>query len=266
MDYTIFYFIIVGFVAQLINCALGMAFGVLCTSLLLFAGLTPLAASASVHTAELFGTAASGFCHLRLGNVDKKLLRALLLPGIIGGALGACLLIHIPAQIIKPFISVFLLIMGVKIVWNILKTNGESQSTPKPPRTLGFVAGFLDAVGGGGWGSIATSQLVATGHSPRLVIGTVNFARFFITIVSSTVFFITLRTINVPVVLGLAIGAVLAAPVAAPFSKMVKPKALAVAVATLIGGLAVAGLYSTRIGPMLSNHVQLAGLQQQPWK
>jgi uncharacterized membrane protein YfcA len=266
MDPNIIPYILVGFVAQLINCSLGMAFGVLCTSVLLFAGLTPAAASACVHTAELFGTAASGYCHWRLGNVDGKILRALLLPGIIGGAIGACVLTRTPAHIIKPFIAVFLVAMGARIVWNVLRKETVTATEAQAPRLLGLAAGFLDAIGGGGWGSIATSHLVASGHNPRLVIGTVNFSRFFVTSVSSAIFFATFGMVHWQIVLGLAIGAVLAAPVAAPISKRVKPRALAVAVAVLICGLSISSLWQMQSANLLTHQRQHHIAQQGVWK
>jgi hypothetical protein len=253
MDNILFY-MIAGFAAQMINTSLGMAYGVLCNSLLLLTGLTPVAASASVHTAELFGTAASGFCHWRHGNVDKKIFGTLVVPGIIGGALGAVLLTRIPAETIKPLVSMFLLLMGLRIIWSIVRNNVKISPDAKVSPTLGLIAGFLDAIGGGGWGSISTSHLVATGHDPRLVIGSVNAARFFVTIVSSLIFFMTCGFSNLPIVVGLAIGSIIAAPIAAPFSKNVKPRALTIAVAVLIVGLSLTNIWQSNRNSRLASH------------
>ncbi len=259
MDHNILFYVIAGFAAQLINCSLGMAFGVLCNSLLLFSGLTPISASASVHMAELFGTAASGFCHWRLGNVDRKLFTTLVIPGIVGGAIGATLLTRVPSQTIKPLVSIYLFIMAIRIVWTVLRKKAELLAEPKVSPTLGLLAGFLDAIGGGGWGSIATSHLVANGHEPRLVIGSVNSARFFVTVVSSTIFFLACGFQNLPIIIGLAFGSMLAAPIAAPLSKNVKPRVLAIAVAVLIFGLSLSNIWqSGAVSLVAHSHNQIA--------
>jgi hypothetical protein len=156
--------------------------------------------------------------------------------------------------------------MGLRIVWNVLRKETVSESEAQPPRLLGLAAGFLDAVGGGGWGSIATSQLVANGHNPRFVIGTVNFSRFFVTSVSSAIFFATFGFVHWQIVAGLALGAILAAPVAAPISKLVKPRALAVAVAVLICGLSISSLWQMRAGNVRVPQAQLHVAQQGVWK
>ena len=154
MEHSIFVFILVGFIAQIIDGALGMAYGVSSTTFLLSVGIPPAVASASVHMAEVFTTAISGFSHFRLGNVDKQLFMRLVVPGALGGVLGAYVLTSIPGSVIQPFVSVYLLVMGIIILRKALQKNQEKLRT----RTyhlipLGMVGGFFDAIGGGGWGT-----------------------------------------------------------------------------------------------------------------
>jgi len=214
MDATIFFFIFVGFIAQMIDGALGMAYGVSSTSLLLTIGIPPAQASASVHAAELVTTAVSGAFHLKFGNVDKKVLRRLLIPGVIGGAIGAYVLTEIPSTIIKPIVAGYLIIMGGIILWKAFR-----QVTPRELKTklvpLGLVGGFFDAIGGGGWGPVVTTTLVARGKEPRFVVGSVNLAEFFVTLSESFVFILTIGLVHWKIIVGLMIGGVLAAPLAA---------------------------------------------------
>src|SRR5262249_22510124 len=154
-------------------------------------GIAPAVASASVHTSELFTSAASAFCHFKAGNIDKTFLSRLVVPGILGGILGAYVLSSFPGDAIKPWISLYLLVMGISILF---KAFGKQQAEPKKVRLapLGFIGGFVDAVGGGGWGPVVTSTLVAKGNSPRFVIGSVNTAEFFVALATSLTFFITI--------------------------------------------------------------------------
>jgi uncharacterized membrane protein YfcA len=214
MDITIFFYIFVGFIAQMIDGALGMAYGVTSTSLLLTIGIPPAQASASVHAAELVTTAVSGAFHLKFGNVDKKVFRRLLIPGVIGGAIGAYVLTEIPSTTIKPLVAGYLIIMGGIILWKAFR-----KVAPKELKTklvpLGLVGGFFDAIGGGGWGPVVTTTLVARGKEPRLVVGSVNLAEFFVTLSESFVFILTIGLIHWKIIVGLMIGGVLAAPLAA---------------------------------------------------
>jgi len=214
MDASIFFFIFVGFIAQMIDGALGMAYGVSSTSLLLTIGIPPAQASASVHAAELVTTAVSGAFHLKFGNVDKKVLRRLLIPGVIGGAIGAYVLTEIPSTIIKPIVAGYLIIMGGIILWKAFR-----QVAPRELKTklvpLGLVGGFFDAIGGGGWGPVVTTTLVARGKEPRFVVGSVNLAEFFVTLSESFVFILTIGLVHWKIIVGLMIGGVLAAPLAA---------------------------------------------------
>lgn len=178
----------VGLVAQAVDGALGMAYGITSTSFLLASGVSPAVASASVHIAEVFTTGVSGISHVKLGNVNKSLFLKLLIPGILGAVLGAFILTSIDGKILKPYISIYLLIMGVYIISKIFRKIKPAQHAPKHVAKLALFGGFIDSVGGGGWGPVVTTTLVGSGHNPRETIGTVNFAEFFLTFASAIVF------------------------------------------------------------------------------
>ncbi len=245
MTENILLFAVFGFLAQIIDGTLGMAYGVSSTTLLLSIGLSPAAASASVHTAEIFTTAVSGLSHWRLGNVDTQLLKRLLIPGVLGGVIGAYLLTVLPANIIKPFVSIYLVVIGLVILIKALR-----RQTPEAPVTthiepLGLIGGFFDAIGGGGWGPIVTSTLVARGNNPRFTVGSVNLAEFFVTLSESILFLLTIGLTHWKVVAGLLLGGVLAAPVAAYACKRLPARALMILVGVLIILLSIRTIYLT---------------------
>jgi uncharacterized membrane protein YfcA len=226
-------FALAGFLAQLIDGALGMAYGVTCNSLLLALGHPPAAASASVHMAEVATSGVSGHFHWQLGNVDRKLFRALVLPGVIGGVAGAYALSMLPGEQIRPWVAAYLGLMGVRILYKALRP--EVLSTPRSGSigVLGFVGGLLDAIGGGGWGPIVTTTLVGHGHNPRVAIGSVNRAEFFVTLAQSFTFVATIGISNWKIVLGLCLGGVVAAPLAAYVTRWLPVKTLML----MVGGL-----------------------------
>jgi len=199
-------YVIIGFVAQMIDGAIGMAYGVTASSVLLGLGVPPTTASACVHAAETFTTGASGLAHWRLGNVDRKLLLRLGVPGMIGGAIGAYALTELPGQTLKPFISAYLLVLGVLIVWRALAVRPLEAPTPRAVAPLGVLGGMLDAIGGGGWGPIVTSPLLGQGTTPRYALGSVKIAEFVVTLISSTTFFLTVGLSLWPIIAGLIIG------------------------------------------------------------
>jgi len=242
MDLNIVVFIAVGFVAQIIDGALGMAYGVSSNSFLLSIGIPPAAASASVHTAEVFTTFVSGVSHWKFGNVDKKLFKKLLIPGIIGGVLGAYVLTSVPGKMIKPFIGFYLLIMGVMILRKAFRKIQEKRVETKL-LPLGAAGGFFDAIGGGGWGPIVTSTLMARGHNPRRTIGSVNLSEFFVTLAEAVTFFTILGLVHWQVIVGLLIGGVLAAPLAAYVCKRLPVRALMIIVGSLIMVLSIRTIY-----------------------
>ncbi|WP_099361416.1 sulfite exporter TauE/SafE family protein [Fredinandcohnia onubensis] len=253
----------IGLAAQLVDGSLGMAYGVTSTSLLLMFGIAPAVASASVHMAEVVTTAASGVSHIRFGNVDKQVVYKLIIPGSIGAFLGACFLSSIPGDIIKPYVSIFLLILGVFVIYKFLfkgnsnRTTSNKKWTKKQFVPLGFIAGFFDATGGGGWGPIATPVLL-TGNKmePRKVIGSVDTSEFAIAISSTLGFLLTLgwSNINFQWVLALMIGGIIAAPVAAWLVKIIPTNLLGV----LVGGIIIITNIRTLLGALdLSKTISL---------
>lgn len=234
MDTNILIFIAVGFIAQLIDGALGMAYKVTSTTILLGIGVPPAAASASTHTASVLTSLVSGLFHLRLGNVDKALVRRLVLPGIVGGVLGAYILTNVPGEAIKPFISLYLLVMGAIILWKALKHNFEERPVTNRLAPLAAFGGLMDALGGGGWGPIVTSNIVARGHNPRLAIGSVNLAEFFVTAAQSLTFIVFIGLNYIEVIVGLLLGGTIAAPVAAFVCRWLPPRRLMIIIGLLI--------------------------------
>jgi uncharacterized membrane protein YfcA len=222
-----------------------MAYGVTSTSVLLSLGIPPASASASVHTSEVFTTLTSGLSHLKLKNVDKNLFKKLLIPGMIGGALGAYIITFVPTKIIKPLAGIYLLIMGILILRKLLQRKKTKLKTNIT--LLGGIGGFLDAVGGGGWGPVVTSTLVARGDKPHLTIGSVNLAEFFVTLTEAATFFTLLGIAYWEIILGLIIGGVIAAPFAAYTCKKLPPRTLLAIVGTVIIVLSIRNLYLTLI-------------------
>lgn len=227
-DSTFLIFVIAGFIAQLIDGALGMAYGVSCNSLLLSFGIPPALASASIHTAEVFTTGVSGLSHLLLRNVNRKLLLRLAIPGVAGSALGAFLISEVlDGGLVKPFISAYLLLMGIQIIRKSLKQELEFSEPKKSKLSLlGLAGGFFDAVGGGGWGPIVTTNLIHKGNVPKQTIGTVNTAEFFITFVSTGIFIFFLGVQSWQIILGLIVGGVLASPLGALLAGRINPRLL----------------------------------------
>jgi uncharacterized protein len=217
-------FAFIGFLAQLIDGSLGMAYGVTSTSMLLTFGIAPAVASASVHLSEVVTTAASGISHMKFGNVDRQALYKLIIPGSIGAFAGACFLSNLPGDLIKPYISIFLLILGVYVLFRFLKTSNtksEKKSinlSRKKSITLGLIAGFADATGGGGWGPITTPVLLSQDGVPaRKVVGTVDTSEFAIAVSATLGFLIALgwQEVNWFWVTSLMVGGIIAAPIAA---------------------------------------------------
>jgi uncharacterized membrane protein YfcA len=242
VEATILLYAAVGFAAQMVDGSIGMAYGLVSTSVLLSTGVAPAPASASVHLAELFTTAASGLSHWRIGNVDQKLLWRLAIPGMVGGGAGAYLLTMIDGETMRPIISAYLLGMGGVILWKALRKRLPRKDLPNHIAPLGLFGAFIDAIGGGGWGPIVTSTLVGRGMLPRVAIGSVNFAEFFVTMTVSATFVTTIGFDLWPVVLGLVLGGVLAAPMAALVTRRIPARAMMIVVGLVIILLSVRGL------------------------
>jgi uncharacterized membrane protein YfcA len=237
-------FFVIGFLAQVIDGSLGMAYGVSANSFLLGLGVPPAAASASVHTAEVFTTGVSGLSHWKFGNINRGLIKRLVIPGVIGGVVGAYILSNIPGDEIKPFVAIYLLVMGVRILYKAIRQGVVSSYLSKIQLSiLGLFGGLMDAVGGGGWGPVVTSTLIANGGKPRESIGSVNLTEFFVTFAEAVTFFAVLKTIDLPVVVGLLLGGVLAAPFGAFLTKKIPARVMLVVVGLLVIGLSIRTIY-----------------------
>lgn len=256
---TFLLFLLVGVVAQGVDGALGMAYGVISTSVLLALGVPPATASASVHAAEVFTTAASASSHVWHRNVDWRLFLPLAIAGVIGGVLGAYVLAGIKGDIIKPFIVAYLAFIGLWILWRA----GHDVKPRRLPAWItapvGMVGGFLDAIGGGGWGPTVSSTMVGAGQEPRRAIGTVNTAEFFLTVAISATFVWALVTghwqdagaiqDHFSAVAGLVVGGLIAAPFAGYIVKKIPRRVLTYAVGGLLlllaafQGAQLAGLF-----------------------
>lgn len=233
----------VGLVAQMIDGALGMAYGITATTFLLAAGAPPAMASGATHLAEVFTTGVSGISHLKLGNVNKRLVLSLLVPGLIGGLLGTYVLSNVDGQLLKPFISAYLLLMGLYVFSKAFKTIQQAREiNAAKVAPLALFGGFMDTTGGGGWGPIVTTSLVGAGHDPRTTIGSVNFAEFFLTVTVAAAFFTILDSTVWIFVAGLALGGLFAAPFAALITRHLKTRTLLMLVGSLISLVSLVNL------------------------
>jgi uncharacterized protein len=243
VDSKFYWMIGAGFLAQLVDGALGMGYGVTCTTVLLSLGINLPAISGSIHTAEMFSSGVSGYSHYKFGNINKKLFKTLLIPGVIGAVAGAYLLSQFGdsyAFYIRPALAAYTLFLGTKILLAAFRKN----NTSKKVKRVGWLAGaggFLDSFGGGGWGPLVTSTLISKGKSPRYVIGSVSVTEFFITLASAVTFFSMLGISHWPIILGLIVGGTIAAPLAAKLAGRLPLKYMFLGV----GGLVI--IWSARI-------------------
>lgn len=231
-------FFLVGFCAQLVDGALGMAYGLTSTTLLLSLGVPPAAASATTHAAECVTTGFSGLAHHQFGNINFKLFRKLLIPGLLGSIGGVLLVSNVEALRIKPFIAMYLMIMGLTILIKALRDFPPVTIT-RHLISLGFAGGFMDAVGGGGWGPIVTSTLLMRGNDARMTIGTVNATEFFIALIATIAFFASGIEVSWQTVAALALGGAVAAPLGAWLCKHLSHKILLILVGLLIMALSL---------------------------
>ena len=238
---TLIVLVLVGFASQLVDGALGMAYGATSSTLVLAAGYTPVVASASVHVAELGTTLASGASHWRFGNVDWRTVRRIGIPGAMGAFVGAVVLGNVSAELAKPWMAGILLALGVYILLRftfggVRRRDGRPYVRGRYLVPLGLAGGFVDATGGGGWGPVATPTLLATGRmEPRKVVGSVDTSEFLVALAASVGFLLALGSdvVALPVVAGLLIGGVAAAPLAAWLVRTITARLLGV----LVGGL-----------------------------
>ncbi|MEK6781784.1 MAG: TSUP family transporter [Bacteroidota bacterium] len=236
LDAGFYWMIGAGFLAQLVDGALGMGYGVMCTIVLLSTGVNLPAISGSIHTAEMFSSGVSGYSHYKFGNVNKKLFKTLLIPGVIGAIGGAYLLGtfgNTYAEYIRPALAAYTLFLGTKILLGAFRKNRN----PKKVKRVGWLAGaggFLDSFGGGGWGPLVTSTLISKGRSPRYVIGSVSITEFFVTLASALTFFTILGVSHWQVIVGLIIGGTVAAPLAAKLAGKLPLKTMFILVGILV--------------------------------
>lgn len=242
-------FLAVGFAAQLVDGALGMAYGVISSTLLLSLGTPPAVASASVHAAKMFTGAASAASHVRHGNVTFALFWPLAVGGVVGGVTGGIFLTSVDGAAIKPWVIGWLGLMGVVILWRTIRSIPVHDRRFRAGLPLGMAGGFLDALGGGGWGPTVTTTLVAVGTPPRLAVGSGNAAEAVVATAVSTTFLVALlsghwRNVagleqHLTAVLGLIVGGVAAAPFAARIARVLPLRPFAWLVGLLIIGLAL---------------------------
>jgi len=234
---TFYYFLIAGFIFAMIDGAIGMSYGVTSTTFSLSMGIPPASASTAVHVSEILSNGIAGWMHFRMKNVNMRLFWLLLIPGVIGAVLGAVLLSSLEhySYITKPIVSVYTLTLGVVILLKAVRINRKKIGAKiKNIRFLGFGGGFIDAVGGGGWGSIVLSSLIAGGRNARYALGTVKLTRFFIALMSSLAFITMLNNVYWDAVMGLVIGSAIASPIAARLSNKISVKAIMVAVSIIV--------------------------------
>ena len=227
LDSSFLYFMLGGFIAQMIDGALGMAYGLSATTFLMNYGVPISVASMSVHASEIFTSGVSGLMHLKFGNVHNRLFKAIVIPGVIGAILGAYVLTEFEkyGSYINPIVSVYTLFLGALIIYKVIRKN-QNRKKVKRAGLLATLGGFLDSIGGGGWGPVVSSTLIAHGKNPRLVVGSVNLAEFFVSLASSLTFITILGSSHWQTILGLILGGVCAAPIAAHLSKKLNVKAM----------------------------------------
>ncbi len=230
--------LLAGFIAEIVAGSMGMGYGVICTTVLLILNVPPPVISASIHSAESFTSAAGTVSHWQLGNINKKLAKALAVPAIIGAVIGALLLTYVGekyAKTTKPFIALYSMYLGIRILQNAFrrKENGGEKKAVNI-KALGLVGGFIDSFGGGGWGPLVTGTFIKNGHTPRYVIGSSTFAKFILTVASAVTFIFTIGIQHWNIVAGLLIGGVVTAPFSAMLTTKIPPRKMFVIVGVVV--------------------------------
>lgn len=230
-----FIFVLGGFIAQMIDGSLGMAYGVSASTFLMSFGVSPAAASASIHASEIFTSGVSGLSHLRYQNVNKRLFKRLLIPGVLGAIAGAYILSSFEEYntIIRPVVATYTLILGIIIIIKARNIQPKRRKTKNVPALAGF-GGFMDSIGGGGWGPIVATTLIARGRNPRYTIGSVNLAEFFVSFASSVTFFLSIGIGYFQIIAGLILGGIIAAPIAAMLVSKLPVKKMLIVVGVVV--------------------------------
>lgn len=236
--YMFYWMLLAGFFAELVAGSMGMGYGVICTTLLLILNVPPAVISASIHSAESFTSAAGTISHWQLGNVNKKLVKALAIPAVIGAIAGALLLNYVGeryAKITKPLIAAYTMYLGIRILQNAFKKKVINQQKKKSNITvLGLIGGFIDSFGGGGWGPLVTGTFIKNGHTPRFVIGSSTFAKCILTVASAVTFIFTIGIHHWNIVAGLLIGGIVTAPFSAMLTAKMPTKKMFIAVGIVV--------------------------------
>jgi uncharacterized membrane protein YfcA len=245
--YMFYWMLLAGFLAELVAGSMGMGYGVICTTLLLILNVPPAVISASIHSAESFTSAAGTISHWQLGNVNKKLVRALAIPAVIGAIIGALLLKYVGeryANITKPLIAAYTMYLGIRILQNAFKKKVINQQKKKSNITmLGLIGGFIDSFGGGGWGPLVTGTFIKNGHTPRFVIGSSTFAKCILTVASAVTFMLTIGIHHWNIVAGLLIGGIVTAPFSAMLTAKMPTKKMFVAVGIVVIVMSLITIY-----------------------
>jgi hypothetical protein len=237
-NHLFYWMLLVGFAAEVVAGSMGMGYGVICTTILLILNVPPPVISASIHSAESFTSAAGTISHWQLGNINKKLVKALAIPAIIGAVLGALLLSYVGeryAKITKPFIAVYTMYLGIRILQNAFKKREiNEKKTATNITRLGLIGGFIDSFGGGGWGPLVTGTFIKNGHTPRYVIGSSTFAKCLLTVASAITFIFTIGIQHWNIVAGLLIGGIVTAPFSAMLTAKLPTKQMFIAVGMVV--------------------------------
>jgi uncharacterized protein len=237
-NYLFYWMLLAGFFAEIVAGSMGMGYGVICTTILLILNVPPTVISASIHSAESFTSAAGSISHWQLGNINKKLAKALAIPAVIGAVIGALALTYVGeryAKITKPFIAVYSMYLGIRILQNAFKKKDDSKKKKATNITaLGLTGGFIDSFGGGGWGPLVTGTFIKNGHTPRYVIGSSTFAKCILTIASAITFIFTIGIHHWNIVAGLLIGGIITAPFSATLTAKLPAKKMFISVGVVV--------------------------------
>lgn len=237
-NYIFYWMLLVGFLAEIVAGSMGMGYGVICTTTLLFIGIPPHAVSASIHSAESFTTAAGSISHIRLKNVSKSLVKKLAVPAVIGAVIGAVSLTYLGeyySKITKTVISFYTLYLGIQILSNAFKEKQDKKLKRKTNLTrLGVIGGFIDSFAGGGWGPLVTGTLIRNSFTPRFAVGSSTVAKFVLTLTAAITFIFTLGIQHWNIILGLLIGGIVTAPFSAMLTAKLPVKSMFVVIGTLV--------------------------------
>ncbi len=250
-NHLFYWMVLVGFLAEMVAGSMGMGYGVICTTILLIWNVPTPVISASIHSAEVFTTGAGGFSHYKLGNVNKKLIKRLAIPAIIGAVLGALALSYLGenyAKATKPFLALYTMYLGIRILQNAFGKNAKKAPVIRKKtnvQRLGFLGGFIDSFGGGGWGPVVTGTFIKNGRSPKYVIGSSTVAKFMLTLASAITFIFTVGIQHWNIVAGLLIGGVITAPFSAKLTSKLPVRKMFVAVGLVVIIMSLVTIYRT---------------------